>query len=144
MASRFLDTNILLRYLTRDDEEKADQTLSLLLRIERGDERVVTSSLVVFETIFTLQRSYRVPRDRIRDLITPIIGMQALSLPDKELYPQAFDFFINKNISFADAYNAAYMKANGLSEVYSWDGHFDRIDGVSRVLPGESPSNTDH
>lgn len=135
MAPRFLDTNVLLRYLTRDDEEKARQALELLLRVERGDERVVTSSLVMFETIFTLQRSYRVPRDQIRDLVSPIIEMQALTIPDKELYPQAFDLYINRNISFADAYNAAYMMANGLSEVYSWDAHFDRVEGVSRILP---------
>ena len=137
MALRFLDTNVLLRYLTRDDEEKADQALRLLLRIERGDERVVTSSLVIFEAIFTLQRSYRVPRDQIRDLIIPIIEMQALLLPDKLLYSRAFDFYIHANISFADAYNAAYMKANGLSEVYSWDGHFDRVEGINRVLPDD-------
>lgn len=135
MALRFLDTNVLLRYLTRDDKEKADQALSLLLRIERGDERVATSALVMFEAIFTLHRSYRVPREQIRDLIVPIIELQALSLPDKELYPQAFDLYINENISFADAYNAAYMKANGFSEAYSWDSHFDRIEGIKRVLP---------
>ena len=32
---RFLDTNILLRYLTRDDEEKDRACLALLLRVER-------------------------------------------------------------------------------------------------------------
>ena len=56
MPPRFLDTNILLRYLTRDDEEKARRALALLLRVERGEEEVVTSPMVVFETIFTLQR----------------------------------------------------------------------------------------
>ncbi len=34
---RFLDTNILLRYLTGDDEHKAGACLDLLLKVERGD-----------------------------------------------------------------------------------------------------------
>jgi len=53
MPACFLDTNILLRFLTRDDEQKAQQALDLLLRIERGEEKVITSPLVIFETIFT-------------------------------------------------------------------------------------------
>jgi len=134
-SPRFLDTNILLRLLTRDDEVKAEQSLALLLRIENGDERVVTSALVIFEAIFTLQRSYRVPREQIRDFMLPFIELQGLQAPDKGLYAQAFDLYIDLNISFADAFNAAYMLENGLSEVYSWDGHFDRVGGVTRVLP---------
>ena len=67
MPSRFLDTNILLRYLTRDDPVKAEPALAVLVRVERGEEKVITSPLVIFETVFTLQgRNYRVPRDRIK------------------------------------------------------------------------------
>ena len=41
--ARFLDTNVILRYLTRDDEVKAQAALRLLLRAERGEERLATS-----------------------------------------------------------------------------------------------------
>ena len=44
---RFLDTNILLRHLTRDDEEKAAACRSLLLRLEQGQEIVITTDHVV-------------------------------------------------------------------------------------------------
>jgi predicted nucleic acid-binding protein len=43
MAARFLDTNVLLRYLTRDDERRALQALMLLSRVARGEEKVATS-----------------------------------------------------------------------------------------------------
>ena len=135
---RFLDTNILLRLLTMDDEAKAEQSLALLLRIENGEERVATSHLVMFETIFTLQRSYRLPREQIRDSVLGIIELPGLQLADKRLYAQAFELYIDLNISFADAYNAAFMLANGLDEVYSWDGHFDRVEGIRCVTPGNS------
>jgi uncharacterized protein len=136
---RFLDTNILLRLLTRDDETKAEQSLALLLRIEDGGERVVTSHLVIFETVFTLQRSYRLSREQIRDSVLPIITLSGLQLEEKGLYAPAFQLYIDLNISFADAYNAAFMLANDLNEVYSWDGHFDRVEGISRVIPNGDP-----
>lgn len=134
---RFLDTNILLRYLTRDDEEKARACLALLLRVERGEEVVVTSDLVIAEIVFTLQspRQYGLSRDRVRQLLEPIISLRGLRLPRKALYARAFDLYCQRNISFTDAYNIAYMEAQGLGEVYSYDADFERVEGIKRVEP---------
>src|ERR671914_1187833 len=118
---RFLDTNILLRYFTKDDEEKAQKALALLQRIERGEERAETSLPVIFETVFTLQRRYRVPLPEIRDLLLPILRMRGLRLPSKTLCIAALDLFIERNISYVDAFNALYVQAKGMKEVYSWD-----------------------
>ena len=136
--ARFLDTNILLRHLTRDDEEKAEACRSLLLLVEQGQEVVVTSDLVIWETVFVLQspRQYGLPRDRIRQLLEPLINLRGLRLTRKGIYKRVFDLYCAKGISFADAYNAAYMEARGLNEVYSYDTDFDRIEGISRVEPG--------
>jgi uncharacterized protein len=129
----FLDTNILLRYLTRDDEPKAQRALNLLMRVEQGEEKVITSSLVIFETVFTLQSFYKVPRQRIKELILSIISLRGLHLPGKNVYYHAFDFYVTKNISFADAYNAAYMLSEQVSSIYTWDKDFDKIDGIVRL-----------
>src|ERR1700676_1245181 len=111
MQPCFIDTNILLRYFTRDDEQKAQRVLQLLLRVERGEEKVITSSLVIFETVFTLQKFYKEPKARIKELVLPFITLKGLQLPSKHIYHRAFDLYVTKNISFADAYNAAYMLA---------------------------------
>jgi predicted nucleic acid-binding protein len=135
MSICFLDTNILLRFLTRDDEQKAQQALNLLMRIERGEEKVITSPLVIFETVYTLQSFYKVPRQQIKEQVLSIISMRSLHLPDKSLYHRAFDLYITKNISFADAYNAVYMQSEEVSNIYSWDRDFDKIDGITRLEP---------
>lgn len=136
MPARFLDTNILLRYLTCDDPDRAPAALDLLTRVERGQERVVTSPLVIFETVFTLQKRYRFPKDQIRQAIADLIAMRGLQLPNKALWIDALDLFVSQNIPFVDAYNAVYMRSRGLTEIYSWDGDFDRIAGIRRVEPG--------
>lgn len=135
MSVRFLDTNILLRYLTRDDDKKAQRAFDLLIRVEQGEEKVVTSSLVIFETVFTLQSFYKLPRQEIKALVLPIISLRGLHLPGKSVYYQAFDFYTTKNISFADAYNAAYMLSEQISDIYSWDTDFDKIEGITRLAP---------
>jgi uncharacterized protein len=137
MAVCFLDTNILLRFFTGDDSQKAQQALNLFMRIERGEEKVITSSSVIFETVYTLQRLYRVPRKEIRDKLLPIISLRGVHLTDKSVYYKAFDLYVTKNISFADAYNAAYMISEEVFNIYSWDRDFDKIDGIVRLEPEE-------
>jgi AbrB family looped-hinge helix DNA binding protein len=128
-----------VRFLTRDDEQKAQQALDLLLRIERGEEKVITSPLVIFETIFTLQKLYKVPRDIIKEQVLSIISLRSLHLQDKSLYPRAFDLYISKNISFADAYNAVYMHSEEIAQIYTWDKDFVKIEGITQIEPQLEP-----
>jgi predicted nucleic acid-binding protein len=139
MPLRFLDTNILLRYLTRDDEAKAQQALALLQRVESGEERVETSLIVIFELVFTLERFYKVPRERIHALITPIIALRGLRLAGKTLIEQSLDAYVQarRHVSFADIYNAHYAQSRGIEEIYSWDRDFDEIDGIARIEPND-------
>jgi len=130
---RFLDTNILLRYLTRDDELKAQAAYALLKRVEAGLETVTTSPLVIFEAIFTLARTYHQPKQRVAELVLPIIALRRLKLPDKRVWRDAMQIWTTTSIEFADAYNAAYMQAHGMSEVYTWDEGFDQVQGITRI-----------
>jgi uncharacterized protein len=132
---RFLDTNILLRYFTRDDEEKAHKVLVLLQRIEKGEEKVETSLPVIFETIFTLKKQYKMPIHQIKEIVLPILRSRGLKLPAKTLRIAALNLFAERNISYADAFNAVYMQSKGIKEVYSWDEDFDRIQGIIRIEP---------
>ncbi len=137
MPVRFLDTNVLLRYLTRDDDRKAAAAFSLLRRIERGEERVVTTQAVIFETVFTLQRFYKVPREHIRALVLPIVTLRGVQIADKSLYEGAFDLYVANRISLPDAWNAVFMAAHNLMEIYTWDTDFDAIAGITRIEPRE-------
>ena len=135
--ARFLDTNILLQHLVREDVQKSIGCRELLLRLERGEEVAVAIDIVIFEAIYILQstRHYGLSRSRIRQLLEPIIALRGLRLPLKSIYARAFDIYDTSSVSFADAYNAAYMESRGLNEIYSYDTDFDRMEGISRVEP---------
>ena len=132
---RFIDTNLFLRYFTRDDEEKAEDVLKLLKRVGRNEEQVITSPLVIFETIFTLESYYKVPRKEIRSLLQPILNLRGLKLDFREIFESALELYSEKKISFADAFNACFMRKGGIEEIYSFDEDFDKIEEVRRVIP---------
>ena len=49
---RFLDANVILRYLTRDDETKARACFALFQRLKRGEERVFTCEAILTEVVY--------------------------------------------------------------------------------------------
>ncbi|MBM3132633.1 MAG: type II toxin-antitoxin system VapC family toxin [Chloroflexi bacterium] len=133
---RFIDTNLFLRYFTSDHEPKDKAVLELLKKVERNEEQVITTPLVIFETVFTLQSYYKVPRDEIRDLLDPILSLRGLRLEMKETVESALELYASqKSLSFADAFSVCYMRKKGLAQIYSFDADFDKIEGIERIEP---------
>ena len=131
---RFIDTNLFLRYFTNDDEVKARRVLELLQRVERGEERLITSPLVIFEIIFTLEKFYRVSRNEIRELMLPILALKGMEVSFKGIYEQALELYVKHSISFTDAFNAAFMLTKDIKEIYSYDEDFDKIKEIKRIV----------
>lgn len=132
---RFIDTNILIRHFTGDDEVKARKVAGLLKKVEADEEKVTASPFVVFEIIYTLERIYNLPKEKIKDLVSFFLSLKGLKFPEKELYLQSLDIYVGKNISFADAFNAAFIIKNEIKEIYSYDEDFDKIKEVKRIVP---------
>jgi uncharacterized protein len=132
---RLLDTNILLRYFLNDEPEKAQQTLLLLEKIGRNKEKAELNSLVLFECIFILHKSYHKSPQEVAELLEPIFELRGLRIENREVFLQALDVFVLYNISFADAFNVAYMKVNDIKEIYSFDRDFDKMKHIKRITP---------
>ena len=135
MADAFLDTNIILRHLLADHDDQSPRATQFLRRIESGDVRVVSSHIVFFEAVFTLQRTYRQPKAAISEALLALIDLPGIRMNGKPLLREAMRIFVDANVSFADAYHAALMNDQGVSEVISFDKDFDRIAGIRRTEP---------
>lgn len=131
----FIDTNIFIRYFTGDDAQKGQKSLELLQRISENKESASTSALVVFEIIFTLEKQYKISKNEIKDLILPILNIKNLKLADKEIFYHALNIYTEKNISFGDAYNAAFMRKKKIKKIYSYDKDFNKLDDIKRIEP---------
>jgi uncharacterized protein len=141
MAPRFVDANVFLRFLTQSDPVQAAAAHALFLRVESGEEKVTTSALVLFEVIFTLHspRSYNQPKERIAELLSPLIELRGLQLRNRQLWLDSFAAWLRYPLDFTDAYNVAYMRSVGLSEIYAWDRGYDHVADIQRLEPAEEP-----
>lgn len=131
-----LDTNILLRHLLQDHLDHSPRATALFDSIERGDRVVRLTDTVVFETIFTLERSLRVPRLAIHDMLYGILELPSVVLPGKRIYASVFDLWLREpGLSFADSYHLCLARQLGLSAILSFDRKLDRLPGVDRIEP---------
>lgn len=135
MALSFLDTNILVRHFTQDNARHSPKASAFLREIALGNQRVRVADTVVFETVFLLERTYKHPKSAIRANALPLLTLPSIVLPGKERFRRVFDYYVDLNISFADAYHAVVMEDEGTVEIVTFDREFDRVPGLRRVEP---------
>ena len=134
---KFLETNVFLRYLTRDDEAKARACFELFRRTERGQEELTTSETIIAEVTHVLsspRAGYRLDHEDIRARLTPILSMRGLKLEHKRMFYRALDIYgSDPELDFEDAMAVAHVERQDLTEIVSYDRDFDRISGIHRT-----------
>jgi predicted nucleic acid-binding protein len=71
----------------------------------------------------------------MRLLLLPILSLRGLKLPNRSVFLRALDLFAGAPMDFVDALAIAHMEARKITEVYSYDEHFDGVDGIRRLEP---------
>ena len=130
-----IDANIILRFLTNDIPKQADHCTKLLKRIESGLEEVWLPDLVLADIVWTLEKFYKQPKQRIQELLIAILELKGLRHNNKKISKLAFQLYVEKNIDWTDAFVAAQMITQKKCEIYSYDSDFDKVDGINRLEP---------
>lgn len=135
MTTVLIDSNVLLRHLLGDHPDQSQRATNALAQIERGDLRGMLTVTVIFETVFTLERSYKREKAVISEALHAILEVPVMVIEERQRVLEALNFYADLNLPFADAYHAAVTLDEGLDAVLSFDRHFDRIPGIRRLEP---------
>ena len=73
-----LDTNVLVRFLVKDDEQQAEAAYNKFKKAEADKQVLFIPVLVVLETIWVLESVYTVKRQKILDAIEDLLLMPIL------------------------------------------------------------------
>lgn len=137
MELLFLDTNVIIRYLTQDNPEQAEKAYRILQQVEAGTILVTTSEAVIVETVYVLSSRalYNLPRQEIRNHLYTILALRGLKFPRKGVYLRALDLYASTNLDFVDCLNIAHMERAKINAILSFDRDFDHIPGINRREP---------
>jgi len=98
-----IDTNVIVRFLTHDDElqyQKAYQVFAT-------SERIFIPKTVVLETEWVLRFSYKFSSERIAVALTNLLGLENIVTENKELIIMALQWH-EKGMDFADALHLSF------------------------------------
>lgn len=115
-----LDTNVLVRYITRDDRVQAARADRLMDSLS-ADSPAFVNRIVLCELVWVLGRGYRYERPAIAGVIETILSSEALVVEDHELAMEALARYRDEDLDFADALIGAINLAAGCSTTARFD-----------------------
>ncbi len=133
----FVDANIFLRYFTNDHPAQAQKRYALFQRVKRKEIQLTTTEAVLAKVVYVLAspRLYNQPRANIKTLLTPMLNLTNLKIPNRQVLIRALDLYADSNLDFEDALSVAHMRKRQLRTILSYDRHFDRVQGIHRQEP---------
>ncbi|MGB9760363.1 MAG: type II toxin-antitoxin system VapC family toxin [Thermoproteota archaeon] len=137
--ARFLDSSIFLhaylkpRRKLKDTEKKIKENASNILEsVERGEE-VVISTVHVSEVLNIIEA--RLGLDRAVHFLEDLLAMENIRIEkvERKDYEEALVISSRFKISPNDAIACAISMRMNISEIYSFDKHFDNVPFMKRV-----------
>lgn len=116
-----LDTNVLVRFLVRDDEAQTQAAASAIARAEARHERLFVSEVVMCELVWVLSFSYKVPKGEIVMLLGRLLHARQLTFRAPETLRRALDSYARGKGDFADYIIAEDAKSAGCASVLTFD-----------------------
>lgn len=124
-----VDTNVLLRYLLRDDPGQAERAARELER----DERFLIGSVVLCEVVWVLETGYGFSRVEIGAALEKILSTAQFDIEDRDLARAALDDFRGSAADFSDCLIGRRNRAVGAAETVTFDHTLRGLQGL-RIL----------
>ncbi len=125
-----IDTNILVRYLTRDDETQFLLAQQLIRNQISIGERIFISLLVILETEWVLRSRYKAPKQQIARIFNDLLETRESVFEDEETLEEALHFWKDSNADFADCMIVAKTRRMGCSELVTFDERAASLPGT--------------
>jgi len=129
--SAFVDTNVLIRHLTRDPPDQAERATRFLATADD----LLLPDLIVAELAYVLGSFYKAPRPQVATSIRAILVYPSIRTLDRDLLLRAVEVYEYEGLGFADAYLVASAERSGVGTIVSFDRSIDRVTTVRRFEP---------
>ena len=126
MANKILlDANVVIRFLTRDNEKYYLKSVEIFRDIESGKIEALLMDFIFAEIIYVLKRIYEYSKIDISSALKKLLLYDNLYTENKLVTFEALEIYADKNIDFADAMLCAKHRLEGF-EIISFDKDIER------------------
>jgi predicted nucleic-acid-binding protein len=130
-----LDTNVLVRFLVKDDERQSEVVYRAFKQAETDKNTFFVPLLVVLETLWVLDSVYNIARNGILDSINEVLLMPILKF-EAQATIQRFILLARENkIDLSDMLIACSAKLSGCKSVLTFDKKASRFEDFELIDP---------
>ena len=133
----FLDTNVFIRLLARDDPQKTQACLAYFQKVRSGRRIATTSESVIAEIVYVLSSPvlYRLGRSEVARVLRPLLELRSLRIEHKRSVLRALELYERTALDFEDCLSVEHVQRGKLAAIVSYDKDFDRVGLVQRREP---------
>jgi uncharacterized protein len=137
---KFLDANIFIyayykpqKTLSEKEEAMKEQAQTIIRAISQGKEQVTTTVVHISEVVNILKHG--IPKEALTQVIMGLFMLENVKIVDvtKDSYFAAVELSEDYKLDPNDALAIDVMRQNGIKEIYSFDEHFGKIEGITRI-----------
>jgi predicted nucleic-acid-binding protein len=128
-----IDTNVLVRFLVRDDEAQFERARDLIESEVAANEPVFVSLLVLLETEWVLRSRYQLVKAEILAAFSRLLDSADLTFEDEISIESALYVWKDSPAQFADCLIGARHRACGCRATASFDAEAAKLSGFVPV-----------
>lgn len=128
-----VDTNVLVRLLTRDDDDQARRAQALFDASSPTDGALFVLDIVLAEVCWTLERSYNRSRNDIARTIRALLDNSTLRLESAAAVEAALMLFEAGNSGFPDCLIVTKARQAGCISTVTFDRRMGGLPGIKML-----------
>jgi len=137
---RFLDANVFIyayykpkRQLTPNEKQMKENAKKIITNVTQGKEEVMTTVVHVSEIANILKHGMQL--DQLIETIRGLFMLDNVKIMGvtSEAYFAATELGDDLKLEANDALAVDFMRQNDVQEIYSFDEHFNEIEGIKRL-----------
>jgi predicted nucleic acid-binding protein len=137
---KFLDANVFIyayykpkKQLTEKEQQMKTLSKKIISEVSLGKEEVMTTVVHVSEVANILKQG--LPSEQLTAIIQGLFMLENVKIlgVTAESYFAATELGEDLKLEVNDALAVDFMKQNDVEEIYSFDEHFDQLDGIKRL-----------
>jgi predicted nucleic-acid-binding protein len=116
-----IDTNVLVRFLVRDDQTQFEKARKLLKREISNGRRVFINQLVLLEAEWVLRSRYGLTKTQMLETISGLLDAPDIQLEDEPAVEEALFIWRDAKADFADCLIGARNRRLGCKATATFD-----------------------
>ncbi len=120
LEKRLPDTNVIVRYLVKDDLELYKKARIFFDKVKTGEESAVILESVVAECVYVLTKVYKVPKEKVAESLTNLLRYRGIINEDRAELIKALTVFVERSLDIVDCILYAKARSKNI-KLFSFD-----------------------